>query len=324
MNEQVKPDELDDWFDEEEQDEDQSANDTSDEDGESSAPPPSLEEEPDTQTPVEGAAEAAPEAGTSDAAVTDDPYAWMDQLDPELKAHAEALAHQNRSNTGRVAALTARLDKATAQQDAKAVVRTPRRKEQAAVSEPEGEADEALTTFESEYPTVAANVKKLVDAGVAKEREEILKQVTPLREAKIAEEGLRERQTLRNNAAIIFNSAETGVQLEEVIQSDMWKEWINSQPDGYREFARNAKAAADATKVLEDFAQHAERQAYLEYNAAHPEGTAPVASEADQVAASRRQALAGTSPPSKSGSLKDAGVGSYEEWFDHFVDKYSS
>lgn len=320
IDEQVEPDELDDWFGED-QEEDQSADATAEEEEGSSLSSESAEVDPDTQTPAEGAAEAAPDAGTSEqAAEQDDPYAWMEQLDPELKAHAEALAHQNRSNSGRVAALQSRLDTVVSEQEAQKATSAPRRQPKAVEDTKEDEPDEALDTFLEEYPTVAANVKKLVDAGVAKEREEILQKVEPLQQARLQEQQMAQRTALRENAAVIFNSAETGIQLEDVIQSDVWRGWLSSQPAGYQEFARNARAAEDATKVLEDFAGYAEREAYKEYVAAHPEETSDSPSDADQVAASRKQALTGTVPPSRSGALDDQGLGSYDEWFDHFVE----
>ena len=315
-------DELDDWFTGSSDDEDQSASETIEVEEETSASPSEIDEEPDTETPVEDAEEEpASDKGTSDAATKDDPFAWIGQLDPELRERAEALVHTSRSDRGRVAALQARLDREAAERDAKAVSPTNRRSTTAVEGGKTDTTDESLKAFAEDYPTVAENVQKMIDARV---HGAIADQINPLRERALVEERIKEREALRQNAARIFNSAETDIQLEEVLQSPAWNTWMDAQPDGYKEFARNARKAEDASKVLEDFAQYAERQAYAEYMNSEEYRAETKAStgggNADQVAGRRREALAGATPRSKTSNTKDESWGSYEDAFNYFAE----
>ena len=315
-------DELADWFTGSSDDEDQSASEAKDEEEETSYSPSDITEEPDTETPTEAAEEEpAAEEGTSDAPAQSDPYQWVQELDPEIRKHAEALVHRYRSDSGRVAALQARLDRETAQKEAKAVTATTRRSTPAVEGGKTDTTDEALKTFQEDYPTVAENVEKMIQARV---QDAIASQVSPLREQALAEERYKEKESLRQHAARIFNSAETDIQLEEVLNSPAWTSWLEAQPSGYREFARTAKKAEDASKVLEDFAQYAERQAYAEYmnsDAGRSEQKAAKgAGNADQVVARRKEALAGAIPKSKTSNQKDESYGSYEDAFNYFAE----
>lgn len=321
----VEQDELDSWFDgTEDEGEDQSVDEFDDEEEQPSGPDSEDEDIPDNKTPAKDAKESASDTGTSDKPAQEDPYAWVEKLDPEIRKHAEALVHRDRSNSGRVAALSSRLDKLTAQQ--KAALESDSQRRSRPASEPvidEEDVDESLASFMKEYPTVAESVEKMVARRVAQEREDLLKEVRPLQQARVADENFRERQELRARAAEIFNSAETDIYLDDVLQSTAWKEWLEAQPEGYRQFVGNANRADDAAKVLQDFATYAERKAYMEYEAQQAsaqDSKKPGASNADQVAARRKQVRESTTPDSKSGSLSDTNAGSYDEWFDYFVE----
>jgi adenosyl cobinamide kinase/adenosyl cobinamide phosphate guanylyltransferase len=323
---QVKPestDELDDWFDEVDTEEDQSAPTEEIVPEETSAPETSSEESPDPQTPEVTAStedDDATATGTSDEPEQEEgPYSWINQLDPELRQHAEALVHRESTQSGRVAALKSRLDEVSARVQAQETAKAVPAKAAPVEANQDVPVDETLKQFTEQYPTVADNVQKLIEQRVAAERAALEAEIRPLKETRIAEEALREKTRLREEAARIFNSAETGIELEEVVSSEVWREWMDSQPAGYQEFARTANRAEDAAKVLEDFAGYAERKAYEEYLQTNPTATEPATSEADQVAAQRAQALKGTGTPSKSGRLKGSELSTYDDWFDYYA-----
>jgi hypothetical protein len=320
-------DELDDWFDGVEEEEDQSAPTEELVEEEPSNLETSSEEDPDHKTPEEAAPEeAASSTGTSEAPVkADSPYAWIEQLDPETRKHAEALVHRESTQTGRVAALRSRLDEVSAKVQAAETAQVAPTPVASTQSIQDTEVDANLKEFTETYPTVADNVQKLIDQRVAKERAQLEAEILPLKERQLAEESLREKTRLREEASRIFNSAETGIELDEILSSNMWREWMESQPAGYQEFARKAGRAEDAAQVLEHFAQYAERKAYEEYvYAQEHEGatdTTNSPSEADQVAAKRAQALQGSGTPSKSGKLKGSELSSYDDWFNYYAEE---
>lgn len=314
-------DELDNWFDEDEEEEDQSADEVEPEAEETSAEASSEDNVPDGETPEENAPEAS-SAGTSDDPQPEDPYGWIEKLDPDLRKHAEALVQRDRSNSGRAAATQARLDEANARLEAQRLANAGTPSPEAGTSDaPEDDlTDEGLSEFVEAYPTVAENMQRMIEAKLARQRKQFEKELTPLKQKQTEEAQLRERQVLRHNAEIIFNSAETGITLEDVTGSDAWKDWLNAQPEGYRKYANSASNAQDATKVLEDFANHAERQAYLEYTRQQEAEAANNTSDADQVAARREDAKAGTGVPSNSAPGGEAHLSTYEDWFNHYAD----
>jgi len=316
-------DELDSWYDEVEDttgDIDQSAEEPEIEEEQSSGSESTEEESPDTETPEEDA-EPASDSGTSDEPSKDDPYAWVQELDPEMRKRAEALVHTNRSDRGRVAALQRQLDKEAAEREARAATSSTRRSAPAVEGGTPDTTDEDLKAFAEDYPNVASSVEKMIEARVRARLDEA---VTPLKEKALAEERYKEKEALRERANRIFNSAETGIQLDEVLQSPAWGQWMESQPAGYKAFARTATKAEDAAKVLEDFAAYAERKAYEEYIASGAGSAEPTVEtgkgNADQVAAKRRQALAGSTPRSKTGSHDDVTLNSYNDWFDYYAE----
>lgn len=316
-------DELGSWFDEDDNAEDLAALDDYDDDDESS-PSESEEETKPADKDHDSDADKASDDGTSaKAPAQEDPYAWVSELDPDLKHKVEALVHRDRSNTGRVAALTRRLDQMQTQQMA-ASPRKAADRPAANVGTPvEGVADDDLQEFEKEFPNVARNMRKIIEQRVAKEREEILGEVRPFQQQLQQQRLMAEKEQLRRNAEIIFNTQETGVGLDEVLQSPRWREWLAEQPRGYQQFATRANTVEDASKVLNDFAKWSVEI----FEQEHPQSptapaTNPAANKADETAAKRRAALQGSSPKSRSAELADRGNSStYEDYFNEAVER---
>jgi hypothetical protein len=217
---------------------------------------------------------------------------------------------------GRVAALQSRLDSQQAQLDAKQVV-TRNRREIAVEAGEEDQADEGLKDFMEEFPAVAGNVDKMVELRMAKERQTLMAEITPIKEENARARIEAERNELRHNAAEIFNTAETGISLEDVTGSDAWKQWLTAQPAGYQQYARTATGAQDASKVLQDFAGYADQVMYDQWLEANPDAIdGDTTGDADRLAARRADALSASTPSSASATIDDGNKGDYEAYFD--------
>ena len=325
-------DALDDWYSDEEDDGnlDPPAVEAEAEYGDSSPPPEVNAEAPGDEAQESDAAQAPKEAGNSAEAVQDpeDPYPWLKGLDPEARAEAEKVIRRDQSNSGRVAAQQRRLEEAEAALEAQRLAAQTVRPERTSETESSEDLDDpALKEFAEEFPTVYQNMRKMMasdrDAAVRAAREEI----RPLKEEQQKEHLLREKETLRRNVERIFNSEETGVHLEDVLQSPAWRDWLDSQPKGYQEFARTSHSSADATKVMEDFARWTEDE-IAKMQAADQKANAgpPVpdseeqVSEADLIAQRRKESLqSATDVASRSANINDRDLADYNAYFDEAV-----
>lgn len=318
---------LDDWYDE--QDDDEGNQDlTADEDEQEE-----LDGSPDDSTSDESPVEEVSQDDTAEEAASNestsaskprksaDPYAWVAELPSEVREQAEALVRRDQSNTGRVAAMRSRLDELEAEREAKRSVGkgTP---EKSGTPEPkavEDMDDDELEEFRKEFPSVAANVDRIVAQRIAKEREEILGQVRPIQEERAQQKILEEKHHLRTEAEKIFNTAETGIHLEDVLQSEEWKEWLEAQPEAYQRFARTARDAKSAVIVLKDFDEYA-RATFSETETTETQEPQKKGSaRADSTAARRKAALASSSPSSRTAQIDDSALGDYDAYFEEAV-----
>jgi hypothetical protein len=313
---------IDDWF----GDEDASADDEEEEEEESSPYSEPDDHGPDDEVSEEDAEEPASKKSTSAESKDkgDDPENWVSQLDPEFREKAEALVHSSKSDKGRVAALQRRIDSILAQQEAqeKTQPTTAAAKQAVVDGKPlEDMDDEELAAFMEEFPTVAKNVEKLFEKRFAREREELLGQVRPLQQAQLQQQIEQRKAALRERASHIFNTAETGVELDDVVGSRAFHDWIANQTQGYVEFARKAEEVDDATKVLEDFARYMDGQVTTQLGTAARTAEAKTAQSADHVAARRKQALKGTGVKSRSAEVS---TGRGDDDYDAYFNKYTA
>ena len=318
VEDEYTDDKLDDWYSDD--DEDQSAAEAGEVQEDSSPPVTDPVTVPDTevQTP-DGVTTPEGDGSQSEPQYQgEDPLAWIDQLDPELKRQAEALVNRDKSNSGRVAALQSRLDEQQAALDAQQVAARDRR-QQAVEARDEESKDEGLQEFEKEFPTVSGNVDKMVELKLAKEREALMNEIRPLKEEAARDRIAGEKSALRETVSRLFNTAETGIQLEDVTSSVAWKDWLDAQPEGYRQYALKATSAQDAGKVLGDFAAYADDRMHDQWQRDQLEAEESSTGEADRLAARRESALSGSTPRSQSATIDDGNSGDYESYFDHFV-----
>lgn len=321
---EVEEIDLDNWFGD---DEEESADDD-DYDDEDSSPESVDEDAPEEEVPDEAPVTAASEGGQQEAVPQeDDPYEWVRELDPEVQKKVESLVNRDRSNAGRAAAearqkaeLQARLDRLNAEIDAKRRVPAHSAPAKAAPTSDQiaDMDDDELKEFMEEYPSVAASVEKLIARRESKTKDEILSQIRPIQQEAEAARIYARKQELRTVASDIFNTAETGIDLDTVLQSDRWREWVAQQPKHYKQYISQANEVEDAAKVLEDFAEYANRSVYEMYaQQVEQEGGT---SQADETAARRKSAQKGTTPKSRTAELADRGrSASYESYFDEFA-----
>lgn len=278
---------------------------------------------PEEEDPDESPARAGSEGGeTEPEAREHDPYAWIHEVDPKFRQQVESLVNRDRSNAGRAAALQARLDRLQAERDAERTVAARSAPSQAAPTSAQiaDMDDDELKEFMEEYPSVAKSVEKLIERRENKTREDILSQIRPIQQEAEAARKFERKQALRHEASRIFNTAETGIDLDAVLQSERWGEWVAQQPPQYQQYIRTAQEVSDAAKVLEDFAEYANREVYAQYQALEEQRQQQDASHADETAARRQGALRGTTPKSRTAELADRGrSGSFEDYFNEFA-----
>lgn len=335
---ELEKDEYDEWFSEDDDetyaydDSDYEAQ-AADEEGseEDSSPDDDLDDVPAEEVPDTGAKHATGEGTSADQEEQEeDPYSWVAELDPDFRKKAESLVNATRSNAGRAAAearknaqLKAQLDQLAAEREAfrRTVAGTSAEKPDVTAKDVEEMNDEELKEFMEEYPNVARNVQKLIEERTRRTRDEVLSQIRPIQQEAEAARLYEAKQRLRHEAELIFNTAETGVDLDAVLTSTRWKEWQDSQPDGYKQFIANANTVEDSVKVLRDFADHAEREMYAMYQQQQESQQETERSSADETAARRKSALKGSTPKSRSAEISNRRTGaSYEDIFNEIVE----
>ena len=272
----------------------------------------------------------APKGGGNSAEAPQDPepYAWLEGLDPKARAEAERVIRRDQSNSGRVAHLTSRLEEAQAAQEAQRMAaRTVRTPQGTSGSEtPKDLDDPELAEFAEEFPTVYQNMRKMMASDRDAAVEAALAEIRPLKEEQAQQHILREKETLRRNVEQIFNTAETGVHLDDVLQSPAWRDWLTNQPPGYQEFARTSPSAQDATKVMEDFARWTEDQMAMmaRDNPPQAQASGPTSqgqvSEADLTAQRRKDSLLSANDvKARSANVNDRELADYNAYFDEAV-----
>ena len=251
-----------------------------------------------------------------------DPYDWVETLDPEVRKQAEALVRRDQSNAGRVAATQRRLDEANAELEARRIASATVRRKTSDSAKTE-ELDPRLKEFAEEFPTVHENIQRMNVAEREKMRAEIMEEVRPIKEDAVKQHLMQEREQLRAGFNQLFNTHETGLQMEEVLASTEWKSWLDIQPTEYQQFVKTSKSAQSALKALEDFARYEEQAVFQEWVDAGmpPDPNQVQPNDADRIAAQRGDALKGAAPNSRSAAVSDSkNSDSYEHYFEEAVD----
>ena len=289
---------------------------------EPSSPAATDETVPGEEVQTEDPAPAGNATGTPPAAPSvPDPNDWIESLDPEVRKQAEALVRRASSDAGRVAATQRRLDEANAELEARRIAGVKVRRKASDNAKTE-EVDPSLKEFAEEFPTVHDNIQRMNAAERKAIRDELMEEIRPIKEERVKQHLVQERDRLRQGFNQLFNTHETGLQLEDVLTSNEWKTWLDIQPPEYQQFVRTSKTSDAALKALDDFARYEEAIVYQEWvDAGMPGDEVPVQpNDADRIAAQRGAALQGAAPDSRSAAVSDSkNAASYDAYFEEAV-----
>jgi len=241
-----------------------------------------------------------------------DPHEWIKSLPEEQRELAEALRHEALSDRGRVSALTRKINE-TATELARIKAHPPTTgsaEEKPAVAPTESE---ALSQLKSDYPELS----KTLEAVMA-ERETSLKQefdarLTPIQEGREADAKASAASQLEQKAAEIFDTENTGVYWKDVVHSEDFSAWLDTQPSFIQNTARTTEDPAEGLDVLAMY-----ERAYQAAVGAIPEDdTGTDTSQGDKIKAQRsKRKVTTTSPDSKpAGSDSKDYSGDYDAMF---------
>ena len=262
--------------------------------------------------------------------------------DPDLKKDIQQLIQSDRSQRGRVSALTKKLNKLQEYYN-NAISQAPAgegaRGAQAPAStakkeEPEGrKEDEELppevAALKESAPAVYKAAKALYESSSRKDldrvRQEYEERIKPLEESAVREANQKEAQRLEKMAAELFDSENTGITVRDVIGSSDFAAWLKGQPAGVRNIYRNARTADEAILVLNKFENDYEYMSKLNEQLNPKQETQnerkeePEANKGDELRAKREtRKKTSVSPKSKSAATAAVDSTDYDKLFDHF------
>lgn len=275
----------------------------------------------------------------------EDPYeALLEKVDdPELKKQVQHLVQSDRSQKGRVSALTKKLQKieeyysnAISQAQASEANRSkPAPASTAPKEEPKGREEETelppeVAALKETAPAVYKAAKALYESSSKKDLETVRKEyeerIKPLEESAVREANQREAQRLEQMAAELFDSENTNITVRDVIGSSDFAAWLRGQPQTIRQIYQNARTADEAILVLNKFENDYEYMRKLnEKTASHEEPAQnerkekPSSSKGDELRAKRESTKQkSVSPKSKSAATAAVDSTDYDAIFNHF------
>lgn len=191
--------------------------------------------------------------------------------DDGLKEKVQHLIQSDKSQKGRVSALTKKLNKleehynnAIAAPEAPANRQPPEREAPASTAEQESgrkKKDEELSpemaALKEKYPAVYSALESMAESKFESERKELQRtldeRVRPVEDSYKEEANRREAQRLEKMANELFDTDNTGIDIREVIGSKDFASWLKGQPPRVRSFYKNASTADEAMLVLNKF-----------------------------------------------------------------------
>lgn len=201
----------------------------------------------------------------------DDYTSILDSVeDPQLKEKIQHLIQSDKSQKGRVSALTKKLNKleeyynnALARPEAPANRQPEEHKAPASTAteqssrKEEEELSPEMAALKEKYPAMYSALEKVAEAKVRKERDEwqrsIDERVGPVENRYKEEANRREAQRLEQMANELFDTENTGITIRDVIGSRDFSTWLRGQPPRVRDFYKNATTADEAMLVLNKF-----------------------------------------------------------------------
>lgn len=277
---------------------------------------------PDEKDPDDDGVEASSSKGTAVAeskdADPDDPYAWIAELPPEAQKRAKALQHKAVSNDGRLTALQNRLTDAEARLTAKQTVASKRRPDGGSSGEPSKTEEKPLSPklqeFVESYPQLAESVQEMMRQERKDLEQKLDSHIQPIEEDMAYRKTKAARDRLEKGAADLFDTANTGVHYTEVINSDLYRDFMAAQPAEFQRIAGTTGDPDTALWVLTQFNAYAED--YAEANGLTDEAPTRSGGKANKTKERRQSSkqTAGT-PRSRSAVTDDDDLTDYETYF---------
>lgn len=294
---------------------------------------------------VEGSDEDQEEEGEEAPEKEEDEYeTLLDSVDdPDLKKKIQQLVQSDKSQKGRVSALTKKLNKleeyynnAVSQAPAQASAPTgssdasaSTAPEKRAVKEEEEELSPEMAALKEKAPAVYSAMEKMAEAKSKKEleeaRQEYEQRIKPLEESYKREANQREAHRLEEMASETFNTDETGISVRDVITSNDFAAWLRGQPQRVRDIYRNASTADEAMLVLNKFENDYQYMKKINDELNQEEATPrqerkkDSSAKGDELKQKRDKVKKKTvSPKSKSAATSAVDSTDYDNLFDHF------
>lgn len=262
--------------------------------------------------------------------------------DPDLKKEVQHLIQSDKSQRGRVSALTKKLTKSEEmyqnalryrEEQAQSKPTEPKEEAQASASAaPEGREEDPqlppeVVAIKEKHPAVYQAFKTLANMentrAVEQAKADILKELDsrfkPVEERFEREALTDEARRFETMAEELLDTEETGLTVGDVVRSQDFAKWIKGQSPRIREFYKNAASADDGILVLNKFVSDTNYLKKLDSQINDSPKESPSSSKGDELKEkreARKKASAGTDNARAVTSGKDSG--DYESIFNSF------
>lgn len=284
--------------------------------------------------------EADSSASSTDNSADADYDSILDSVeDPDLKKKIQRLVQSDRSQKGRVSALTKKLNKleeyysnAIAASQAQPSRQPEEHKAPASTADDQSGRNESeevspeMAALKEKYPGVYAALEKMADAKARKGQEDLQRtideRVRPIEESYRQEANRREAARLEQMAGELFDTEKTGITIRDVIVSEDFSSWLRGQTPQVRDFYKRASTAEEAMLVLNKFENDYQYMKSINdklasYDSASDNKEEPDSTKGDKLKAKRDATKSkSVSPRSKSTPTTAVDTSDYDSIFD--------
>lgn len=258
------------------------------------------EEEADPETTDDDDAGSTPqeeesheEESPEPAPDSDDPYAWINNLPDDVRDRAAALKHRADSDQGRVAAMNRRVQDLQDEMD-RIRARASRPAEQDSDDEPSSAAAELPEKFKQlkeDFPEFAEAVDAIREYDRQMWNQELNAKLQPFEQERATQSRQAFQSAVTEAAEEIFNTQETGVHWQDIVNGEDFRAWLSEQPNSIKTAAKtpDPREAIYVLQRYEDDYQAAIAEQNSSNEQAPVQQEEPTTSKADAVKARRLQ-----------------------------------
>lgn len=184
---------------------------------------------------------------------SDDPYSWIEALPDEVKEQAKALKHSALSDQGRVAAYNRRVR--DLQDEIDRMKTRPASSTAAEAPEPSSAAPELPEKFKQlkeDFPEFADAVEAIRQYDRELWNQELTEKLTPFEQERTVAKRSAFDAAVTKEAEAIFNTEETGVHWQDVVEGEDFRAWLADQPNSVKRAAVTPDAS-EAVYVLRQY-----------------------------------------------------------------------